>query len=1854
MKLVFDRIMERNSTFSGSLLLQRRGLIPPFFQAIKRAAASFLVATLGMLLFVPAAFGQLSTNTSVFQYAIFYNGLLEFTTCAPLTINGRVQCNNNIYTGSGASDPLTFNGLVTCVGTISSPAWAGDSPPYGNTGTFDGSPAPGFITNAPPLMLPIGPNNLHAIIDMPTSNDWTTALGQQQLYNEANVIILVSNSMIYTNNMTSTNFNKYMSNTTVTVTLQVGQNGLIAASDNYPFTITYTNNPSYIVATNPVYSIAINLPFLTLTNTFIDNRQSNQVLVSQINVGKYSSWLTSTSTNAINQAIQDKFNNNGLYPTILYVADNRAVLSTQFTALRLTNGAALPTNGSLGFTVATPDSLYVIGTYNCPNTNYIGSSNTVAAGAVPAALMSDALTILSAQWKDTNGSFVGTVAINSTDQVNAAILTGIVPSTGSSATQYSGGVQNLPRLLENWGNATLSLNTSIANLFNSKRATNQFQFPSLYYIAPKSRFFYYDLSFLNPWMLPPGAPMLAILMITNQPQSQAVFAGTNVTFSVSAIGIQPISYQWQFDSNKISGATNTSLTITNVSLANVGTYSVIVTNISGSLTSSNALLTVTDAPPTISMQPTNQTVDVGCTTIFSVTATGSLPLSYQWCLNGTNLGGARNVSLTLTNVQLTQAGTYAVVVSNAYGSITSSNAVLMVGLPPVITTQPSSCTNVAGTTASFTVAASGTAPLSYQWNFNGTNLLNATNTTLTLTNVQLAQAGTYAVQVSNAYGSASSSNAVLTVLSPPVITQQPVSCTNVVGTTASFTVVAIGTAPLSYQWQFNGTNLLNAINATLTLPNVQFSQVGPYAVVVTNVYGLVTSSNAVLSVVSAPPCTPAPTNIVSWWEAEGNALDSIGGNNGTLTNGAGFGPGVVGQAFSFNASSNSCVVVPDSPTLRLTNALTIECWAQRLNTSEVHVLVEKGGDWTGGQTDFEMSMNDTYSGGQFAFAFAEGWRGCAVTPDTAWHHYAAVAVNGQSNPILYIDGVPQTITSRDGPATINMTASTRPLHIGAQVDPQTGWNYYSSTMVDELSLYQRALSANEIQAIYNAGSSGKCPLPPGILIQPTNQTVIAGSNTTFNVTANGTPLLNYQWSFNGTNLDGATNTSLMLTNIQVAQGGDYAVAVSNAYGSITSSNAVLTVVTLSPTILIQPTNQTVVAGSNTTFNVTVGGTPPFDYQWSFNGTNLDGATNTSLTLTNVQLAQAGNYLVQITNAFGSVMSSNAVLTVIALPPGILTQPTNETALVGSTAIFSVTATGSLPLSYQWQFNGTDIAGATNLSLTLDNAQTLNDGSYQMIVTNAYGSITSSIATLTVISSLVVAWGDNDNGQTNVPPGLTAVVAIAGGGYHNLALQANGTVVAWGNNYFGQTDVPAGLTNVVAIAAGGSHSLALQANDTVVAWGDNEYGQTNVPAGLTNVEAIAGGYGHSLALQANGIVVAWGANYEGQINVPAGLTNVEAIAAGYAHSLALQTNGTVVAWGYNAYGQTTVPASLTNVVAIAAGGDHSLALQANGTVVAWGDNSLGQTNVPAGLTNVVAIAAGGYHSLVLQANGTVVAWGWNEDGQTNVPSGLTNVVAIAGGFDDSLALENDGSPVISGQPANQATLNGATVLFSVTALGQPPLSYQWQENGINLTDGGNVSGTATSTLTLTNVQTSDAGAYSVVVTNAFGSITSSNAVLTVLSPPVITQQPACCTNIVGSKAAFSVTAYGTPLLSYQWSFNGTNLDGATNTSLTLANVTADQAGAYSVTITNMAGSVTSSNAVLSVYPTAAPTLNSPSVFGSNQFQTGVAGVPGFNYAVQVSTNLYDWDWLITNASPFSFVDTNSTSFPQRFYRAIYLP
>jgi hypothetical protein len=290
-----------------------------------------------------------------------------------------------------------------------------------------------------------------------------------------------------------------------------------------------------------------------------------------------------------------------------------------------------------------------------------------------------------------------------------------------------------------------------------------------------------------------------------------------------------------------------------------------------------------------------------------------------------------------------------------------------------------------------------------------------------------------------------------------------------------------------------------------------------------------------------------------------------------------------------------------------------------------------------------------------------------------------------------------------------------------------------------------------------------------------------------------------------------------------------------------------------PVIWEQPQSQTISLGSSATFSVgAFADGHAMSYQWYKDGVAITNATSAAYTITSVSLADAGLYSVVIYNPCGSAYSYPVTLTV-ATKPVITRPPLNLRAGFGASADFTVTVVGGPPLSYQWLFDGRPIWGGTNSALHLAYVQPSQAGTYAVIVSNAFGTATSSQATLTVAglpqsnrpAGAVVGWGNDNAGLSTVPAKLSVAVAVAAGGAHSLALQPDGTVVGWGDNTFGELAIPTGLKGVIAIAAGDAHSLALRADGTIVAWGQNSsYGQTNVPPGLTSVTAIAAGAYHT--------------------------------------------------------------------------------------------------------------------------------------------------------------------------------------------------------------------------------------------------------------------------------------------------------------------------------------------------------------------------------------------------------------------------
>ena len=1236
--------------------------------------------------------------------------------------------------------------------------------------------------------------------------------------------------------------------------------------------------------------------------------------------------------------------------------------------------------------------------------------------------------------------------------------------------------------------------------------------------------------------------------ILSQPQSQTVGIGTNATFTVAATGTMPLTYQWQFAGGTLVGPTSSSLTITNAQLTNAGNYSVVVSGPGGVLTSSVAVLTVL-LPPTLDSQPASRTNLLGTTATFAASASGSEPLGYQWRFNGTAMtnggraSGVTTTNLVITNAQYADAGNYTMVVTNAVGVVTSAVAVLFIPSPPSITAQPTNLTAIAGSNALFSVSVGGTPPFTYQWRFGATDLPSGTSSVLTLATIQPTDAGGYSVVVSNFLGAVTSTVASLTVLVPPSFISQPVSATNVLGTTASFFGGASGTAPLGYRWQFNGAQLTNggrfsgATSTNLGITNAQSSDAGNYTLVASNAAAVATSAVATLTILLPPSIVAQPTN----------QTVVMGSNTLLIVNATGTAPLSYQWRFGgtniADASTSALSLSNVQPADAGSYSVVISNVVSSVTSAVATLTVLVPPSFVSQPVDQTNVIGTTASFSGLAAGTAPlGYR---------WQFNGTNLVNGGR-----ISGATSTNLS---------IANAQTSDVG---------NY---TLV----------ASNAAAVATSTVATLTILLPPSIVTQPTNQTVVVGSNLVFVVNASGTAPLSYQWRFAGTNLPDATTTALNLANVQPADAGGYSVVITNVVSSVTSAVATLTVL-VPPAFTSEPVSATNVIGTTASFSGLAAGTTPIGYRWQFNGVNLtnggriSGATSTSLGITNAQPADAGNYTLVASNAAAIATSTVATLTVL-LPPSIVTQPTNQTLVMGSNATFVVNASGSAPLAYQWRLAGTNLEGASSSTLNLANIQPADAGGYSVVITNAAGSLTSAVATLTVL--VPPSFISQPVSATNVI-GTTASFAglAAGTAPISYRWQFNGTNLTNNSRISGVTTTNLTITNALSADAG---NYTLVASNTA-AVGTSAVATLTVllPPAITaqpTNRTVVMGSNAIFTVSVSGsapLIYQWRL---GETNLPGAtasvlnLSNVQPADAGN-YSVVI-TNGAAAIISTVATLTVRVPpiitlqpASRTNVISTTASffasaiGDLPLSYRwyRNGVALSDIGRITGATSTNLSITNSQTSDAGNYTLIV--SNSVTVA--------TSVAATLTVLVP----------------PSIAIQPAGIGLLVGTNVNFMVTATGSPLLRYLWQKDGNNLADGPNISGAETRSLSLFNLQTNDSGNYRVVVTNEAGIATSAAAVLNVAVAPVapsIVTQPLSQTTPLGSNATFAVTAAGTVPLSYQWLKDGAFLadggaiTGATSSALAFSGVLSSDEGGYQVVVTNAGGAVTSAIASLSV-------------------------------------------------------------------------
>ena len=339
-------------------------------------------------------------------------------------------------------------------------------------------------------------------------------------------------------------------------------------------------------------------------------------------------------------------------------------------------------------------------------------------------------------------------------------------------------------------------------------------------------------------------------------------------------------------------------------------------------------------------------------------------------------------------------------------------------------------------------------------------------------------------------------------------------------------------------------------------------------------------------------------------------------------------------------------------------------------------------------------------------------------------------------------------------------------------------------------------------------AAASTPVAPAISTQPASIKIVAGQTASFNVAATGTAPMKYQWSMNGAAITGATSSTYTTpAETMTNNNAQFVVAVSNSAGSATSSPAVLTVTdpAVAPAITTQPVSQTVISGKAATFSVVASGTAPMTYQWSMNGAAISGATSSSYT-TPAETTANNNaqFTVAVSNSAGNATSNAAVLTVTSatVAPAITTQPASQTVISGKTATFSVVASGTAPMTYQWSLNGAAIGGATSSTYTTPAETTANNNAqFTVAVSNSAGSTTSNAATLTVTASTLLLNSSSSSvsfGSVNVSSSGNQSVTLTNAG--NASITVSSVTVS------GAGFTAGGVSSGLILAAGQTATL----------------------------------------------------------------------------------------------------------------------------------------------------------------------------------------------------------------------------------------------------------------------------------------------------------------------------------------------------------------------------------------------------------------------------------------------------------------
>ena len=924
------------------------------------------------------------------------------------------------------------------------------------------------------------------------------------------------------------------------------------------------------------------------------------------------------------------------------------------------------------------------------------------------------------------------------------------------------------------------------------------------------------------------------------PADATVNPNATVSFSVATTGTTPFSYKWRKRGVPITGAVNAVYMINPVAEADEGSYDCEVSNICGPLLSNAARLTVND-PVQFTQHPASQTVNPGATVTFSVAVTGTGPLSYRWKKGATPIGGATGASYTINSAQEADEGNYLCEVTGLLGMVPSNPATLSVNDPVVITQHPVLRTVNPGASVTFTVGATGTAPLRYQWCKGGSDITSATGFSYTINAAQQADEGSYACRVSNITGGMLSAVAMLAVNDPPQITLHPASQAVGAGTTVIFRVTASGTEPFSYEWQkadlplAAGGRISGVTSHTLTITAADTGDAGQYRCIVRNGIGEAPSNEATLTVDTRPAITVHPvaqsanpgTTVTFSIQASGpGTLTYLWQKNGAPLTGATSNTLILKNITTADEAEYACSV---------TNGVgTTLSGSARLSVNRAPVVLMQPAPATvnpGAGVSFAVQTTGTLP---MSYTWKKNGANIAGA-NAAACPIAAAAMTDAGTYQCVIDNVAGSVASQGARLVVNPTLAVGAAH--GMPNPPAGNNVFTTATLVTASLAgsPELDTTGTTRYICTGWSGGGSVTASGTTTQTSFNLKLDSSlnwrfKTQYLLGAAANPAAGGSVVFEGgttpaggTWHDAGTTVSL---RAQPAPGWIFLVWTGDAAGqanplklTLSRPRAPVAYFLELPAITKDPESVAVNPGATAAFTVGARGTAVLFYQWKKGGANLadnariSGTNDATLQIANVGSDDEGDYTCEVRNGGGKVLSDAAKLAINSVTPRILADPVPQTANPNTSATFEVLAAGLPPLIYQWQKDGADLAGDARITgvrtgkLVFNSLLMADAGQYRCVVTNSGGTTASLGARLTVNPTLTVG---SPYGVASPPPGnnyFTSGTRVNASIAGSPVLDTTGTTRFVASGWSGTGHVPAsGVTTQTAFNLGMDSTL----------------------------------------------------------------------------------------------------------------------------------------------------------------------------------------------------------------------------------------------------------------------------------------------------------------------------------------------------------------------------------------------------------------------------------------------------------------